>query len=100
MTKQVNFVFNDENTGKRHIIYGLNCTEDEFFKWLGTTNYDMIEEKHGIHDYSGCEEDEFIEVGFTSYEISEEDFPIVMEYWRTELLDGNLILNTNTVQTT
>ena len=95
--KPINFVFGDEKS-KLYKIKNLNCTEDEFMEWLETFDYDKLETTYGIHDYCGGETDEEIEVGFSSYEISETDFPIVMEIWRKGLLNAGFISNDQKVE--
>jgi hypothetical protein len=94
----VNFVFSDEKC-TLYKINNLNCTEDEFMDWLETYDYEPLELKYGVHDYSGGEdEDGTIEVGFTSYEISKEDFPTVMEIWRKALLSAGFITDNHKVE--
>jgi hypothetical protein len=69
----------------------LNCTEDQFFEWLETFDYDRLETTYGIHDFSGGETDTENVVGFSSYEISKKDFITVMEIWRKGLVDAGFI---------
>lgn len=95
--KPMNFVFGNEKD-KLYKIKNLNCTEEEFFNWLETFDYDNLEMIYGIHDFSGGETDEEIEVGFSSYEISETDFPIAMEIWRKGLLDAGFISDDQKVE--
>ena len=95
--KQVDFVFGDEKS-KLYKFKDLNCTEDEFIDWVETFDYDKLETTYGVHDYSGVETDDKIEVGFSSYEISETDFPIVIEIWRKGLVDAGFISNDQQVE--
>lgn len=96
----LNFVFGDENTGLEYRLNNLNCTEDEFFQWLETFDYEHLEHKYGIHDFSGGRTDEENTVGFSSYEISKSDFDIVMEIWRKGLVDAGFIPNDQKVEIT
>lgn len=96
--KPLVFVFGDENTEQQYKIKNLNCTEEEFFEWLDTFEYDNLESQYGIHDFSGGETDNEHEVGFSSYEISKKDFPIVMEIWRKGLLDAGFITEDQEVE--
>ena len=96
----LNFVFSDQNTGLQYELNNLNCSEDDFFKWLETFDYEPLEHKYGIHDFAGGSDDEESVVGFTSYEISKSDFDIVMEIWRKGLVDAGFIPNDQKVEIT
>lgn len=69
----------------------MNCTDDEFHEWLEDFDYDSLETTYGIHDFAGGDTDDEHQVGFMSYEISRENFPIVMEIWRKGLFDAGFI---------
>ncbi len=90
MNKPVHFCFYDENTSTYYTLR-LTCTLQDFYDWLETFSYDSMETTYGIHDFCGGETPEYEEVGFSSYEISPTDFPIVMEIWRQALVTSGFL---------
>lgn len=84
------FRFHDENTDKDYLL-PVTCCEREYNDWL---EHDVSEvgfvsdmENYGVHDCnSGVDENE-VSLGFTSYEVEEDQFPELLEKWKQKLVE-------------
>jgi hypothetical protein len=77
----MDFVFGDENTDQEHRFALPGLTEEKLEEVLDDSWDELVEKterEFGVHDGESTD-DSF---GFFSYEIPEEDFPIVMERYR------------------
>ena len=75
----------------RKVEFNLNnnYTEDDWFDFLDN-EYDNfiepLEHKYGIHDGSGCENDDgSFEIGFTTYEVDVNKIDELMNIWEDKL---------------
>lgn len=84
------FHFYDQNTDKDYLL-PIDCSEREFNTWSEEDEQEHAfvsdMESYGVHDWSGGMDENEITLGYTSYEVEEEQFPELLEKWKQKLVE-------------
>ena len=88
------FAFDVDDDGRREVHAFKVCHTPMLYRSLGLSNfaelserlYDLATEglecRFGVHDWSTSPAPQVDGIGYTSYEVSRSDIPLLMEAWR------------------